>query len=248
MLRRIFLGTAALAIPLCAQKTAASRIRVKPGVPKKAAPAGLHPLGLRAERDALLYIPESASKFDKAPLVVSLHGASRDAQSGIDRFRSLADEHGFLLLAPSSEIGTWDAIRASYGPDPAFISRSLTKTFEMRAVDPGRMAMAGFSDGATYSLSIGLANGDLFRAVFGFSPGFIVPGERIGKPPVFMSHGRQDNVLPIDQCSRVIVPQLKGLGYDVTYREFDGKHQLPPEIAAEAMQWFMGLSKGGNNV
>ena len=78
--------------------------------------------------------------------------------------------------------------------------------------------------------------------MFGFSPGFIVPGERIGKPPVFISHGRQDNVLPIDQCSRVIVPALQRLGYDVTYREFDGKHQLPPEIAADALQWFMSLS------
>lgn len=240
--RRTFLGALAVALPLSAQKAASSRLRAKPAVPKKPAAAGLHPLGLRADRDTLLYIPEAASKFEKAPLVVSLHGATRDAQSGIDRFKSLADQHGFLLLAPASEDGTWDAIGGSYGPDPAFISRSLAKTFEMRAIDPARIAMAGFSDGASYSLSIGLANGDLFRAVFGFSPGFIVPGERIGKPPVFISHGRQDNVLPIDQCSRVIVPQLKRLGYDVTYREFDGRHQLPPEIASDAMQWFMSLS------
>ena len=38
-------------------------------------------------------------------------------------------------------------------------------------IDPSRIAMAGFSDGASYSLSVGLANGDLFSAVFGFSPG-----------------------------------------------------------------------------
>jgi phospholipase/carboxylesterase len=239
--RRTFLGGLALAARLSAQKAGASRIRVKPGVPKKAAAAGLSPLGLRADRDALLYIPEAASKFTKAPLVVSLHGASRNAQRGIDLLRSLADEHGFLLLAPSSEEGTWDAIRGAYGPDPGFIERSLAKTFEMRAIDPARIAMAGFSDGASYSLSIGLANGDIFRAVFGFSPGFIVPGDRTGKPPVFISHGRQDNVLPIDQCSRVIVPELKRRGYDVTYREFDGKHELPPEVASEAMSWFMGL-------
>lgn len=48
-------------------------------------------------------------------------------------------------------------------------------------------------------------------------------------------------MLPIDQCSRRIVPELKRLGYDVTYREFDGRHTLPPEIASEAMQWFLGL-------
>ena len=103
------------------------------------------------------------------------------------------------------------------------------------------LAMAGFSDGASYSLSIGLANGDFFAAVFGFSPGFIPPAERIGRPPVFISHGTIDPVLPIEVCSRRIVPQLKGEGYPVTYREFEGKHTLPPEIAAEAMKWFLSI-------
>ena len=207
--------------------------------PRQTSPPGLHPLGLRADRDALLYIPESAAKFEQAPLVVSLHGATRNADRGIELLRSLSDEHGFLLLAPASESTTWDGIGGAYGPDPGFINRSLARAFTMRKINPARIAMAGFSDGASYSLSIGLANGDLFNAVFGFSPGFIIPGERAGKPPVFISHGTIDNVLPIDQCSRRIVPELKRLGYNVTYREFEGKHTLPPEIAAEAMQWFM---------
>jgi len=25
----------------------------------------------------------------------------------------------------------------------------------------------------------------------------------------------------------------------VTYREFDGSHMVPPEVASEAMRWFM---------
>jgi len=239
--RRRFIGLAAT----CALTTRASaagssnRLKARPVASVKSAPAGLHPLNLRADRDALLYIPEAASKFEQASLVVSLHGATRNADRGIQLLQSLSDEHGFLLLAPASQAGTWDAIGGQYGPDPAFIDRSLARSFTMRKIDPARIAMAGFSDGASYSLSIGLANGDLFNAVFGFSPGFIVPGDRTGKPPVFISHGTVDNVLPIDQCSRVIVPELKRLGYNVTYREFEGKHTLPPEVAAEAMQWFM---------
>ncbi|HEY4360691.1 MAG TPA: PHB depolymerase family esterase [Bryobacteraceae bacterium] len=248
MTRRMFaaaLPALAGAACVCAQGRPANRLTARPTAspaspsPANPAPAGLRPLGLRDDRDALLYIPESAAKFDRAPLVVSLHGATRNADRGIELLRTLADRHGFLLLAPASAGQTWDAIGGIYAPDPAFINKSLARTFELRKIDPARIAMAGFSDGASYSLSIGLANGDLFRAVFGFSPGFIVPGERAGKPPVFISHGVQDNVLPIDSCSRRIVPQLKSEGYRVTYREFEGKHTLPPEIAAEAMQWFM---------
>jgi len=186
-----------------------------------------------------LYIPGSSAKFDRAPLVVSLHGATRNADRGIELLRSLSDEHGFLVLAPASAGGTWDAITREYGPDIAMINRSLARTFELRNIDPSRIAMAGFSDGASYSLSVGLANGDLFSAVFGFSPGFVIPGARAGKPPVFISHGTIDPILPIDQCSRRIVPQLKKEGYSVTYREFIGKHMLPPDVASEAMRWFM---------
>lgn len=215
----------------------------KPGASAKSTAPGLHPLGLRADRDALLYIPESARQFEKAPLVVSLHGATRNADRGIELLRSLSDQHGFLLLAPASEAQTWDAIGGQYGPDPAFINRSLARAFELRDVDPARIAMAGFSDGASYSLSIGLANGDLFNAVLGFSPGFVIPGERVGKPPMFISHGTIDNVLPIDQCSRRIVPALKRQGYQVSYREFEGKHTLPPEVASEAMSWFMTVKR-----
>jgi phospholipase/carboxylesterase len=245
--RRLFIG----AIPsivggtLGAQALAdrnTSRLKARPGSSPARTPSGLRKLGLRADRDALLYIPESSEKFEKAPLVVSLHGASRNADRGIELLRSLSDEHGFLVLAPASETQTWDALEGAYGPDAAFINRSLARTFELRKVDSARIAMAGFSDGASYSLSIGLANGDLFSKVFGFSPGFIVPGERAGKPPVFISHGTIDPVLPIDQCSRRIVPQLKRDGYRVTYREFEGKHTLPPEVAAEAMRSFMESS------
>ncbi len=106
-----------------------------------------------------------------------------------------------------------------------FLNQSPFRTFELRDSDPARVAIAGFSDGASYSLS-GLSNGDFFRAVFGLSPGFIVP---------------RDPILPIDECSRRIVPGLKRLGYRVTYREFEGKRSLPLDVASEAMRWFMDL-------
>ena len=175
-------------------------------------PAGLRPSSGSARiATHSFYIPESSAKFDRAPLVVSLHGASRNADRGIELLRTLADLHGFLLLAPASAGQTWDAIGGSYGPASRVHQQgSGGGSFELRKIDPARIAMAGFSDGASYSLSIGLANGDVFRAVFGFSPGFFVPGERAGKPPVFISHGTIDNVLLIDAYrSRRIVLQLK---------------------------------------
>ena len=100
------------------------------------------------------------------------------------------------------------------------------------------MALGGFSDGASYTLSLGLANGDLFTHLVAFSPGFIArPAPAAGRPLIFMSHGTQDSVLGIDQTSRRLVPQLRNAGYEVTYREFDGPHTTPAPIARDALEW-----------
>jgi phospholipase/carboxylesterase len=171
------------------------------------------------------------------PLLVLLHGAGGSGAGILRRLGSAADAAGVAVLAPDSRDHTWDAIRGGFGPDVRFLSRALDRVCESVSVDPARIAIGGFSDGATYALSVGLINGDLFRRILAFSPGFMVGDRLQGTPKIFVSHGTADRVLPIDRCSRVLVPALKQRGYDVIYREFDGGHEVPPGIAREGMAW-----------
>ena len=67
------------------------------------------------------------------------------------------------------------------GPDVDTIDRSLRTVFAALPVDPHRLAISGFSDGASYALTLGLPNGDLFTHVIAFSPGFMQPPSRVGK-------------------------------------------------------------------
>jgi phospholipase/carboxylesterase len=99
------------------------------------------------------------------------------------------------------------------------------------------VAVGGYSDGASYALSLGIANGDLFSHVLAFSPGFLTPTGQRGSPRIFVVHGTRDRWLPIDSCSRRIVPRLERAGYEVLYREFEGGHVVPPGIAREAAIW-----------
>ena len=46
-------------------------------------------------------------------------------------------------------------------------------------------------------------------------------------------------VLPVRSTSRVIVPRLQRDGLAVRYDEFDGPHTVPPEVARQAMDWFL---------
>jgi phospholipase/carboxylesterase len=223
-------------------ETASSRgrLQARPGPPPSdaAARTGLRPLGLGSTRDGLLYVPAGYGEIAPAPLALTLHGAGGSARSGISHFLHLADTAGVVLLAPESRGRTWDVLVDGYGPDVEFIDRTLQWAFDRLALDTRRLAIMGFSDGASYGLSLGLTNGDLFTHLIAFSPGFMVPASRRGKPPVFVSHGTRDRVLPIERCSRRIVPQLDRAGYQVRYREFDGPHTVPEPIAREALHWF----------
>jgi phospholipase/carboxylesterase len=228
--------------------TEAARLKARPEWPRtpdKAASPGLHPLALGARRDGLLYVPAGYRADRPAPLAVMLHGAGGEGRGGLAPFHPLADAAGLLLLAPEARRQTWDVIaRTGYGPDVTFIDRVLAQIFDRYAVDPERVAVGGFSDGASYALSLGLTNGDLFTHVIAFSPGFMAPAGNEGSPRIFISHGQHDNVLPIDACSRRLVAELRSSGYDVTYREFDGPHTVPPAIAREALDWFLQPSLG----
>ena len=220
------------------QATAQGRLLARPAQPQGAATLGLQPLGLSAERDGLFYVPAGYQADRPAPLVLMLHGAGGNARHGLAPFLHLADAAGLILLAPDSRRQTWDMLSGRYGPDIAFIDQALAQTFSRYAVDQAQIAVEGFSDGASYALSVGISNGDLFTHVIAFSPWFMAPAWHQGTPRLFISHGTRDEVLPIDVCSRKIVPQVQRAGYDVLYREFDGSHTVPPELARSALAWF----------
>lgn len=203
--------------------------------PAEEAPGGRRAAGFAdlGESLGLVHVPEGA----EGPhlLVVLLHGAGGSARQAVGLLREDADRNGLLLVAPQSVGSTWDVILGRYGPDVRRIERLVDSVLAGRAVRG--LAVGGFSDGASYALSLGVGNGDVFDAVLAFSPGFMAPLEAHGRPRIFVSHGVDDRVLPIDRCSRRIVPQLQRAGYDVVYEEFDGGHVVPGHVIDKAVHW-----------
>lgn len=249
MPRREFVGAglAALALPLlpgCGHVTApkhvfnAPRLDARPGVPTGEAVAGRSALGLGTDRDGILYVPATYSPDTPMPLFVALHGAGGAATNWINYF-ARAEARGMILLAPDSRMRTWDLVTGSFGPDFLFLDQALRFTFDHCRVDPARIALAGFSDGASYALSMGLPNGDLFTRVVAYSPGFVEYARPLtGHPRIFVSHGTQDPIFAVAGTRDGIVPSLRGEGYDVTYQEFDGAHEVPAPVTEAALDWF----------
>jgi phospholipase/carboxylesterase len=221
---------------------ASFRLRARPGTPTTSPTLGLSQLGLGGSRDGVLYVPESYSPDTPAPLFVALHGAGGDADNW-ESYYQRSEERGMLFMAPDSRSSTWDVVRGTFGRDVEFIDDALQHTFDRCRIDPARIALGGFSDGASYALSLGLPNGDLFSHLIAYSPGFyVVPDEPVGNPPIYVSHGTLDTVLRVSGTRDVLVPRLREAGYDVTYEEFEGPHQVPAAISESALDWFLAVA------
>ncbi|HEY1012443.1 MAG TPA: hypothetical protein VGE07_07025 [Herpetosiphonaceae bacterium] len=203
-------------------------------------PCGLMSLDQPGQRTSLLLVPADYDPRTPAPLAVLFHGGAGTAAQGLGLLQSHADTHAMLLLAVSARDQTWDLLLAGYGPDVAVLDQALAHVFARYAIDPARIAVGGFSDGASYALSIGLGNGDLFTHILAFSPGFMAPGSLHGAPQIFLTHGIDDQVLPITRCSRRIAYWLRQRRYAVTYLEFAGPHAAPEALRSAAADWFLG--------
>ncbi|HJQ00467.1 MAG TPA: hypothetical protein VJ851_02600 [Jatrophihabitans sp.] len=224
-----------------------ARLHDRPDPPSQPAlPPGLHeftglldpvsPLNKpRRGPAAVLFVPSSLLPTN--PLLVFFHGAGGSAATSLPLVQSAAEQHGCLVLLPTSTGRTWDFIVDGWGPDVACIDAALAVVFDRFAVSGA--AFGGFSDGASYALSIGLANGDLARTLLAFSPGFAVPPDLLGRPRVWISHGTEDAVLPIDRCARPTARSLSQAGYDVNYQEFVGPHTVPPDTVDRAFRWWL---------
>jgi phospholipase/carboxylesterase len=230
----------------------APSVLIKPGTPPETArlharPAvGFHPgtpglfkLGLAERRDGLLFVPKEA-RSRRVPLLVMLHGMGSSAANVWAVIHSDAEERGVAVLLPDSRNFTWQFDPGDFGSDRDFIDAALGRTFDRVPVDPTRIALAGFSAGASIALSLGPSNGDLFRWVMAFAPTGIVVVGMEGHPRFFVAHGTLDEVAPIGMTSRAIVPALRAAGDSVVYREYPAPHTMPAPAVHEAFTLLVG--------
>jgi predicted esterase len=218
------------------------RLTARPAAGTTSIQPGFSGVAIGVSRDGILYVP-AAAKNGPVPLMVVLHGAGGSAQGIRRRLFENTDSIGFAILIPDSRGPTWDGIRGEYGPDVAFIDSALKLVFARVAIDPSRVIVSGFSDGASYALSLGRINGDLFSRVLAFSPGFVPPGIARGKPEIFITHGSADPILPFEATSQRIAPAMTKAGYVVTLKQFAGGHTVPADLAKEGFAWAIAPRK-----
>ena len=119
----------------------------------------------------------------------------------------------------------------------------VDELIETYQVDPRRVYLMGFSQGAIMSLNIALTRPDKVAGVVVMSgrllpeiqPLIIEPAVLVGLP-IFMAHGKRDRVIPI-RDARAARDQLTTLSVALTYHEYAMGHQVTVESMKDIVPW-----------
>jgi phospholipase/carboxylesterase len=196
----------------------------------------------------------------KAPCLILLHGVGANEAGFIELARQLDPRLVVVLARGPLEFGpmqfgwfqvsftqTGPAINAAQAES----SRQKLVDFiehlpQAHDIDPGRIWIAGFSQGGIMSASVGLTAPDKV-AGFGILSGRILPevlpavrrGSALAKVRAFVSHGVQDQKLGI-HFARNAKEVLNEFGVPLQYHEYEAGHELNMAMLEDFKQWLGG--------
>lgn len=203
---------------------------------------------------ALGYVPASGLVGRGLPVIVLLHGAGQRPRLMLDGFIGEAERHGVALVAPASKAVTWDMIvevaaerrrpsgqpfRPSLAVDLPRIEAALAAMAARVPLAADHVALAGFSDGASYALTIGTMNPATFGTIIAFSPGMgLVAPTLSSAQRIFVAHGTADPILPYEGTRDGIAAPLRHR-LALKFRSFKGGHSIPRDVREEALRYFL---------
>ena len=194
------------------------------------------------------------------PTILLLHGRGATASDLLPLVPELGFEE-FLAIAPQAPhelrgvfgLGfAWYHLEQMEGGTNTSITVGLRQLDDFinaviagYPIDRERLFLLGFSQGAVMALAAGLVKPGRvagIAALSGYLDESSMPDDDVvsDKPPIFIGHGTNDQVIPIEagQRSRDV---LIARGIDVRYREYPAGHVITPEELTDVRYWLESL-------
>jgi predicted esterase len=141
------------------------------------------------------------------------------------------------------------AHRFASSRDADRVEAAISSLAKIVPVDRAHTVLAGFSDGATFALAMGLSRDHPFEAVIAWSPGIAIETVGVARGRrVLVSHGRADPILKFEVTCAEIVPVLQSEGAAVTFLPFDGGHEAPTWLKDTFLDAVFGRRAGSQAV
>lgn len=199
------------------------------------------------------------------PLLLLLHGIGSNERDLIGLAPAL-DARFFIVSARAPialGLQSFAWYHAEFTPEGSIIdaeeaeeSRRLLLIFigelvEEYGLDPRRVYLMGFSQGAIMSLTLGLTEPHQVAGIVAMSGRLlsevlpqIAPTESLAGLPFLVVHGTEDPVLPV-HFGRAIQRQMDALPVTLDYREYPMGHQVSEESLSDIADWLRDQLDGG---
>ena len=205
----------------------------------------------------LVFLP---TRDDKSSALIAMHGRGADENDLASVILTL-EIPDLILIVPRAPFAfpyggyAWYNAGQEGSPDEETFRTSLglVQKFveQVKAgypVDPKRLILLGFSQGATMAYATEFANPSMSQgvaALSGYIPSTFRP-TALGGVPVFISHGINDMVIPV-RYGREAAKLLTEAGADVTYREYFMGHEITEQTIRDLKQWILKLLRTVQN-
>jgi phospholipase/carboxylesterase len=203
-----------------------------------------------------LFVPAREKTAGPAPVLVLLHGVGSNEHDLLGLEPSLDPRFALYSLRAPLPLGpqsfAWFHLTPGLQHDPAeaeaartSLVRFLRTLRQNPEIDPSRIYLLGFSQGAILSLSVLLTEPELVSGAVVIS-GLTLPeiAERakasasLAAPHVLLMHGRQDARLPF---ARAIESQavLQRSGFSPELKAYDAGHEINAAMRDDLGKWLM---------
>ncbi len=209
--------------------------------PSEAASLALHHLAIR---------PDTRTSGSN-PCIVMLHGRGSNEEDLIGLAHELGGDLFYISVRAPFELGFgyhWYEFISVGTPEKTTFKRSiellrefLTKLPQSYPIDPSKIYLLGFSQGAVMAGSIllqdpGVAAGAIMLSGYVVTPRDDNGDSSLANKHFFVAHGLYDDVIPVDFGRQASIV-LKEHGADVTYKEYPIAHYVSNEEVSDLKSW-----------
>lgn len=179
------------------------------------------------------------------PVLVLLHGFGADEQDLVPVAESLDDRLLAVLYRAPTPLGDWPGFQwysfaergqpepRSYAASLGALVESLEAVRERQDVDPGRLVLGGFSQGAVMAATVAARAPSVRPKALVLLSGYLPAGLEfpdLTGLAVFVGHGTEDPIVPVE-AARDAARRLEAAGATVTLRTYPMPHAvLPSEL------------------
>lgn len=196
---------------------------------------------LAAPRGGLRTLEVGLPLGDGVDIVVLFHGYGAHGDDLVPLAERFHQGVPAAYVLPEAPFSLGGAARAWFKRDRTNFDRGLERARalvrDLRNEFPrSEIVLGGFSQGAMITVNLLGSVDERIAGALVLSPADFLPhppGADSPKPPIFLSHGTFDAVLPFAEGVS-LRERLKNLGFEVTWVEFSGTHQIPLPVVHRA--------------